>query len=374
MKLKNLRMQQREQGGPTHGELPVIDVSGKLRLTAAALDCAGQKELCAAFRRVNPNTTFTLDRSYKWMQGRSLPRSARLYEEWGAVLGLDQPMEWVASCTLGEFADALCTRRGLDRATLLRRSGLSGGAEASLTTADGYLCGAYACYSHAQSPYHRGRIIRGALAIGAAPRRAEGLVATYAQALAVGRVEASGPVLPFGRALSLALTTVSRAVAPVFVQLSHAAPPASVLAGIMSGFTMVDPEGQPPYATRIVAVRVPEAVEALEDSNRYLDPARESLSDDLAALGLRISDAAGLEGRLARILNPGFGQMGSDKVPAADHAALAALCDRNWFAGSGLDETRQPLRHGPRPGSWEPAGVAVRVPGERESDKDRGPN
>jgi hypothetical protein len=58
----------------------VRSIAEKLRLTAAALDCAGQKELCAAFRRVNPNTTFALDRSYKWMQGRSLPRSARLYE------------------------------------------------------------------------------------------------------------------------------------------------------------------------------------------------------------------------------------------------------------------------------------------------------
>ncbi len=323
----------------------VRSIAEKLRLTAAALDCAGQKELCAAFRRVNPNTTFALDRSYKWMQGRSLPRSARLYEDWATVLGLEHPGTWVSSCDLGEFADAVCARRGLDRETLLRRAGSAGGAGAP-AAAKNYICGTYACYSHAQSPYYRGRIIRGSLAIGIAPRRAEGLVATYSQALTVGRVEASGPVLPFGRALSLVLTTVSHAVAPVFVQLSHAAPPASVLAGIMSGFIMVDPDGQPPYATRIVVVRVPAAVASLEGSNRYMDPATESLSNDLAALGLRISDPAELEARLACVLTPSPGQAGSDRVPAADHAALSALCDRDWLAGPALDETRQPWRRG----------------------------
>jgi len=47
----------------------------KLSITAAILNCATRKELCARFRNVNPATEFELERSYKWLQGRALPRS-----------------------------------------------------------------------------------------------------------------------------------------------------------------------------------------------------------------------------------------------------------------------------------------------------------
>ena len=59
----------------------VRDFGAKLRITAAVLGCASQKDLCARFHEVNPETIFELDRSYKWMQGRALPRSARVYED-----------------------------------------------------------------------------------------------------------------------------------------------------------------------------------------------------------------------------------------------------------------------------------------------------
>ena len=51
-------------------------LAAKLRITAALLGCATRKELCARFRSVNPATEFDLERSYKWLQGRALPRSA----------------------------------------------------------------------------------------------------------------------------------------------------------------------------------------------------------------------------------------------------------------------------------------------------------
>ncbi len=333
------------------------DIAGKLRLTAAALGCAGQKELCAAFRRVNPDTAFGLDRSYKWMQGRSLPRSAHLYGDWAAVLGLDRPGAWIASCALEEFADALCAQRGLDREMLLRRADL-GGVPAGEAAGESYLCGAYACYSHAQSPYYGGRVVRGALTIEPGFRGANTLVATYSQALAVGRAHASGPVLLADRAISLTLSTCSQGAAPLFLNLFRPAPPASVLAGIMGGFTMVDPDGQPPYATRIAMVRVPIAVAKLEASNRYMDPVDNALSSDLAALGLWISDADGLEARLWRLLSPGQGQPGSDRVPTADYIALAADRDRAWLAGLA------PAAHPPAPGETGPLPrrIAASVP------------
>ena len=43
----------------------VRDLACKLRVTAALLGCASQKDLCARFHEVNAGTTFELDRSYK---------------------------------------------------------------------------------------------------------------------------------------------------------------------------------------------------------------------------------------------------------------------------------------------------------------------
>ena len=55
--------------GPRRGRVrenePARDIPGKLRVTAALLGCTNQKDLCAAFRRVNPHSDFDLERSYK---------------------------------------------------------------------------------------------------------------------------------------------------------------------------------------------------------------------------------------------------------------------------------------------------------------------
>lgn len=328
------------------GEREARDVAAKLRVTAALLDCARQKELCAAFRRANPQTDFDLDRSYKWIQGRSLPRSSQIYQDWATVCGLDRPGSWVAACTLDEFVTALCVVRGVERVALLRRAGLGEGAAASHTRTprrgvagsdtdaeEGYLCGVYACYSHAQSPFYRGRIVRGALLVALGTRRSDSLSARYSQALAVGLVHVAGRVMrAAGRSLALVMTISPPAVPPVFCQLLLPTPPGSLLAGIMSSFAMVDPGGQPPYATRFAAVRVPRTIEALEASNRYMEPEPMGLSHDLGRLGLSIADATGLEARLSRFLSaPGEGRSGMEQVTMADHGALAAACDRAWL-------------------------------------------
>jgi hypothetical protein len=320
----------------------VRDFPEKLRVTAALLGCANQKDLCAAFRRVNPNSDFDLERSYKWMQGRALPRSARVYEDWAALVGAEgRSPSWLAACALEEFVDALCARHGLERNALLRRAGLgaagagTGEAATAASGPDGYLCGSYACYSHAQSPYYRGRIVRGALVVEPASRRSEGLVATYAQALPSGRAQASGPIGLYGLALCLELRVPSPGMAPLFCSLFRPSPPASVLAGVMCGTAAMHPGGQPPYATRIAMVRVPAAAAAdLQASNRYLGPAEWPPSRDLAALGLPMPDPAGLDARLDRFLHPEGGAAGQDQAPVSDYAALAMACDRMWLDGA----------------------------------------
>ena len=102
----------------------VREFAAKLRITAAVLGCASQKDLCAQFRRVNPGTTFDLERSYKWMQGRALPRSAKLYDDWALLLGTERPPAYLQSCTADEFLDLACDRFGLSREALVARAGL----------------------------------------------------------------------------------------------------------------------------------------------------------------------------------------------------------------------------------------------------------
>jgi len=330
------------------------DVGVKLRVTAALLGGGNQKELCAAFRRVNPLTEFDLGRSYKWIEGRSLPRSPRIYEDWVGVLGLeDHSADWLAACTLDAFVEVLCVRNALDRATLLHRAGIGsgglsvrrGGARHAAAAED-YICGTFACYSHAQSPYYRGRIIRGALVIAPDGRRAGQWTATYSQSVAGGRAHATGSAVVSGRALALSLGTCSSGVAPLAIHLLLPTPPASLLIGLLSGFVMVDPGGQPAYATRIALLRMAVTGAVLEDSNRYLNEAdaATALKHDLTLLGLHPPDPSGSAKALAEYLTAeeGIGTpSGSLQTSTERYATLAATFDRVW-----LDTLGAPA-HGP---------------------------
>jgi hypothetical protein len=333
----------------------VRDLPEKLRVTATLLGCASQKDLCAAFHRVNPNSD--LERSYKWMQGRALPRSARVYEDWAAPVGAEgRPPSWLASCPLREFVDALCMRHGLERDAPLRRAALdaafptgAAGAHSAAKTAaaagpEGCLCGAYACYSHARSalprPGHPRRA--GGRAGIEAPGRADRNLLAGASVWSRGSED---PVGFYGLTLCLELRVPSPGIAPLFCSLFRPSPPASVLAGVMCGVAAVHPGGQPPYATRIAMVRVPPAttVDRLHASNRCFGPAEWPPSGDLAALGLPVPDPVGLDAQIDRFLNPGGGSPGCDRASINDYAALAMACDRMGLDGAAHADDRAPF-------------------------------
>jgi hypothetical protein len=308
------------------------DFGAKLRITAAALGCASQKDLCARFRQANPGTIFELDRSYKWMQGRALPRSVGLYEDWAALLGTGQPLAWLQSCTVEEFLELLCGHFEVSRETLVARAGPGAAPQPEAAAPEPRdalpgrrLAGAYACYSHAWSPYFEGRIIRGSLVVDAAEGQ-PGLVATYRETIAVGRVELSGQVTIGKRAVYLDLMD---AVEEFRLSMCLFLPGtlATVLAGIMSGATFVDADPQP-AATRIFMIRIPGAAASmLEPTNRYFDPVQEPLSSDLCALGVPAGTSAGLDALLEGFLR---GDQARDyiKVDARDYSQLTLAIDR----------------------------------------------
>ena len=310
----------------------VRDFGAKLRITAAALGCASQKDLCARFREANPGTIFELDRSYKWMQGRALPRSVGLYEDWAALLGTGRPVAWLQACTVDEFLELLCGRFEVRREALLAQAELDTALEPKATAPEPrdalpgrHLVGVYACYSHAWSPYFEGRIMRSALAIEVAVGAAPALLATYAEErVAFGRVGARGPVTVSGRSVHVDLADPVEFRLAMNLFLPGAL--ASVLAGVMSGISWVDPEPQP-AATRIVMIRIPGATAAaLEASNRYLDAA-EPISADLRALRLSVAEPRELDGLLEGFLSA-YRRSGYLKVGAEEHARLAQATDR----------------------------------------------
>src|SRR5919112_3787943 len=165
------------------------DIDRKLRTTAAALGLITRKDLAAAFRRANAATTFDIGRAHKWLQGRSSPRDARLYQDWVLVLGIAQSAEWIANCEFDTFLDVVAKQYNVDR-DVLSRQGTPTRSVRSGEANDAYpnLAGAYVCYSNSWSPYYRGHMIRGGLSIANAVSAATPQVA-YSEVLPTGRLQ-----------------------------------------------------------------------------------------------------------------------------------------------------------------------------------------
>lgn len=306
------------------------DLGLKLRLTLVVLGCGGVKELCARFRSVNPRTNFDLERAHKWMQGRATPRSADVYDDWAKVLQTRQSPAWLASCTVEAFVDELHRLFGMAPQALMDRLRLhaqpAGQAAGRNGVASAYLCGDYACYSCAWSPYFRGQIVRGSLCIDATGDRARALAASYREHLLGRSVEFRGEVLVGGRTLHIAVRNLDTSL-PLLISLGLSGPPASALCGVLSGSVVVGPDPQP-SATRFVMVRVPAAPDS---SNRYLEPMEGAVARDLELLGLKVPDAAHADVLVRRFLFPD-GAATLLQVAATENARLTLAFDQGYLA------------------------------------------
>lgn len=300
------------------------DFATKLRLTMAVLGCPGRKELCGRFRTANPATHFDLERSHKWMQGRALPRSAQVYDDWAKVLGTQRPGAWLASCTADAFLTEICTLYDADPAALRSRAEVdAAGGPAGQPRGDlpfGYLCGTYACYSMAWSPYYRGQAIRGALLLRPGSK-AHTLAVIYTEGLLGRTVLFDGEALLAGRTVHLLVRGLEDG-SPLFISLFLPGPPASVLCGVMSGATIVGPEPRP-STTRMAVVRVSADAGA---SNRYMKLTPSAVAGDLVALGLALAEPSEV-GALIRDFLLSGSDGGLEQVTASDQARLSSALD-----------------------------------------------
>ena len=300
------------------------DIDRKLRLTSAFLGTAARKDLAAAFRRVNPNTSFEIGRADKWLQGRAQPRELQVYEDWSKVLGLERPGEWVANCDIADFVDEVCARHGRDRETLLRaleperQNGPGSESE---------LAGTFVCYSHAWSPYFRGRFIRGVLSI-SGETSANRQSVTYTEVLPTGPMELKGTMIVGKRGLHAQVTDATGSAQVLTLCLFPASPPASMLGGLMFGTTVIGLDAQP-SVTRIVIIRLRSAPARLRSADAYL-PTQGSIADDMAELGMPVEDSAALDQHLAEFFTGGSG--GFDQIPISTYRSLAEVFDRSWLS------------------------------------------
>ncbi|ESY83512.1 hypothetical protein X740_00425 [Mesorhizobium sp. LNHC221B00] len=306
-------------------------IAQKLRLTSALLGTVTRKDLAAAFRSVNPKTSFDLGRADKWLQGRAQPREHSVYEDWVKLLGLEQSGAWIADCDLPNFTAAIATRHNIDSADLERRAGSqfetsSNHEERSLALA---LAGTYACYSRAWSPYYRGQFIRGILSMEPGPG-SHGLTASYREILPTGQLVLGGPVTPAKRALYMHLREVG-GDAQFFVSLFPRSQPGSVLGGYMCGTAIIGPEAQPSL-TRILMVRLRDQARGATPWGGYLLP-DESISADLASVGMSIEHPEQVDRQLTRFL-VGGSDGGVHQIPPAEFRAILDVFDRHWLKHS----------------------------------------
>jgi hypothetical protein len=302
------------------------DIDRKLRATAAVLGLVTRKDLAAAFRRVNAATPFDVERAHKWLQGRSSPRDARLYQDWVLVLDIDRSAEWIATSEFDAFLDVVATRHNADREALTRQVIATHSARSSDTNGvHSGLAGTYVCYSNAWSPYFRGQIVRGALSIGgvisASPQHV-----TYLEILPTGRLQVHGTLTPGNRAVHMSLKEPSGDAQFLFC-LFPPTTPVRVLGGFMCGTTIIGSEPSP-SVTRIVMIRLPAAAELLHSRSAYLQK-EGSFAQDLVSLGLPVSSPQ-IDEKLREFLCSGDGK-GLDQPDATLYRSIVELFDREWL-------------------------------------------
>jgi hypothetical protein len=306
------------------------DIDQKLRATAALLGAVTAKDLATAFRRVNPATSFDVDRAHKWIQGRARPREHRLYEDWAKVVDLGRPGAWIADCELADFIEAICARHGCDRDTVEWRMESSRRSSARERQEPGLsLAGTYACYSHSWSPYFRDQLVRGELSF-TRSQNPQKLLASYAERLPTSRFHLEGPYAVSGQTMYLDLRETDGNVR-MFFCLFLPTPPASVLAGLMCGATIIDPDARPSM-TRIVMIRLPAPSMRLRSAVAYL-PSQVSVGGDLASLGLQIPDPAAVDDGIHEFLSGGH-KAGLNQVDSPSYRALIDLFNPIWLASA----------------------------------------
>jgi hypothetical protein len=286
-----------------------VDVARKLDLTAIALGCLTRKELCAAFFRVNPSTVLTVQNCHNWAAGRSIPRSFSLYEDWAQVLGLEEGPHFVMTSTLATFTQRLAAKMDLPEAlfaaldnSLLAEAAPrveSADAPAPSWRMDALLHGSFLVLSLAWAPTARGRLLGGALLLGAS---GEGeLRADYIETVLGQRVRFTGRGMKHERTAHLTLTCMANG-GTFFMALQTPILPGNLGAGVFAGNTVHDFDSAPSACPVLLIRNHALTQDELEARTDYLDAGTEMLAGLLEDLGYGLDPACAAEKALLPLL------------------------------------------------------------------------
>ncbi|MBU2092252.1 MAG: hypothetical protein KKB63_16985 [Alphaproteobacteria bacterium] len=287
-----------------------IDFRQKLRLVQIVTGCATQKEMYARFKALNPQTGYDPQRAYKWLQGRSSPRDAGIYEDIARLLDLPATGEAVRTCSFAEFRAMIEARRGAlaeepVQATALGPAGWTvqpapPPAPSPTTRPPAYLAGRYLAISRAWAPSRRGWLVVGILTI--SPDTGTGMTLRYEENLPDGLLVMTGALQRIGRnVLALAINAEDE----MFISFSLQIPPAPALAlfGIFNGAASHDLDMRP-TASRILCLRAdPVTPEALMELSGYIPNEPEIVRQTLLAIGISGTRVAPLSDKLRDYLN-----------------------------------------------------------------------
>ena len=319
------------------------DFAIKLRLAAVVLGCTTRKELAAAFRGVNPDTAFDVERADKWLSGKALPRAADVYRDLSKLLAVDRPLEWLASCSADELLAVLAKRDGVAPDLLFEGArDFPNGARRHLAPRplDGgasFIEGAYACYSFSFSPYFPGWLIRSSMLIG--PGHGLGSVA-YSHNMPPLPTRFSGDITFNGRGMQIALHQTAAGDMRIHMALFGPAPPATVLAGMLCGAAVVTHEPEP-SAARIILIRLPAPSPAFDALYTAFQP-EESIAEDLALAGLHFSDRDEVDRRIKAFL-PARPRLGIEQIATAEYRELVEYFNREHYARVAALRTGPPV-------------------------------
>lgn len=290
-----------------------LSFAQKLAVTAVLLGCSTRKELCARFRAVNPATEFDLERSFKWMQGKALPRSTTIYDDWARLIGTARGGVWLAGCSVDAFLGEVCGLFQADAAEVRQRAARFLGERAG-TGGDG-LSGDFVSYSWAWSPFRQGWLIRGTLALRPAP--AGRVAAVYTEQLDRQEGVFRGNGMRTGRTLLLALSGDEGEHMAQSLLLSGK--PSDCFCGMMQGFTLA---GTTPEVagSRIVGMRLPQG--GRPQGMGYLRPEAGAVAGDLEGCGFAPALAARLGVAVLGFLRAGI-DAGGLKVTGEDMTEVA---------------------------------------------------
>ncbi len=265
----------------------------KLRVAVDETGCRSLAEFVARLRMAAPGTRVTLDRAYKWLQGRALPQNPAMYDDLALALGSDFDGAFVRESTVEAFVGKLRGRREAARPA-------GPAAVSDRVVQSGLRDGAYAMYSLARDMAAGGAVVRGCLRV-VTDAASGGRRIDYVERDAE-RVVLTGALIASRR-----LHTVAFAPSPRDESLSLAlavpGQPVPVVGGLMIGQAQYAVAARPICCrVLLLAVRNPAIDPEAGNGEFGLDP--EPIAADVAAIGYGGSDCAAVAARILAYLTP----------------------------------------------------------------------